>query len=112
MRVYISGPMTGYVDHNFPAFNEAAELIRSMGHDVENPADKGLVEGWTWVDYLRYDLVKMMECDAIHLLPYWFLSEGSQLEVHVAKKLGFLGIDARGYIHPLNHLPANLVELA
>lgn len=89
MRVYISGPMTGIEDENFPAFNRASALLRSMGFDVENPADKGIIEGWEWEDYLRYDLKMMADCQAIYLLPGWENSKGARLEVHVARALNF-----------------------
>ena len=39
MRIYISGPMTGHADHNFPAFDAAAERLRAEGHFVINPAE-------------------------------------------------------------------------
>lgn len=95
MRVYISGPMTGHEDHNFPAFNDAAEVLRIAGFEVENPAEKGIIEEWSWEDYLRYDLAKLVECEAIHLLPGWRSSRGARLEAYVAGELGmhFLEID-------------------
>ena len=40
MKVYIAGPMQGYDQFNFPAFDKAAEYLRSLGHEVFNPADK------------------------------------------------------------------------
>ncbi len=86
-RVYVSGPMSGINGHNFPAFNAAAEQLRAAGYEVENPADKGVIEGWEWEDYLRYDLVKLLECDEVVALPGWEQSRGAQLEVHVAQSL-------------------------
>lgn len=38
-RVYISGPMSGLPDLNFPAFNAAAQQLRELGLDAVNPAD-------------------------------------------------------------------------
>lgn len=88
MKVYISGPMTGLPDYNFPAFNAAADALRADGFEVENPADKGVIDGWTWTDYLRLDLRIITECDAIYTLPGWRQSPGARLEVHVATALG------------------------
>lgn len=88
-RVYISGPMTGKEDHNFPQFNAAAERLAAMGYDeVENPAEKGVVPGWGWTDYLRYDLARVVLCDAIYMLPGWQGSPGARLERYVADQLG------------------------
>lgn len=39
MKVYLSGPMTGYPNFNFPAFNERAAEWRREGWDVFNPAE-------------------------------------------------------------------------
>jgi hypothetical protein len=90
MRVYVSGPMTGMPRYNFPAFFEAARKLRRAGYRVHNPATKGNPVGWTWEDFMRYDLVKLIDCDAIFMLPGWRKSRGARLERHVAKELGFV----------------------
>ena len=87
-RVYLAGPMTGYENFNFPAFNAAAQRLRAEGFDVVNPADHGIVEGAEWADYLRFDLGKLVQCASIALLPGWEASKGANLEVSVAQKLG------------------------
>jgi hypothetical protein len=84
MRLYISGPMTGYPNHNFDAFNEAEKALVDAGFEVENPATKGVIDGWTWNQYLRYDLQKLVFCDGIALLPDWQNSRGARREVLVA----------------------------
>lgn len=87
MKLYVSGPMTGIENHNFPAFNAAADRLRDRGFEVVNPADKGIIEGWTWEDYLRWDLREVCLCDGLAMLPGWMGSRGANLEVHVAKAL-------------------------
>lgn len=77
MRIYIAGPMSGYPDHNFPTFNEAAALLAQLGHEPVNPAATGLVDGWTWKDYLRLDVKLVANCDALALLPGWEASRGA-----------------------------------
>lgn len=86
--VYISGPMTGIADFNFPAFNAAAAQLRAQGRTVVNPADHGVIEGAEWADYLRADLAQLVQCDAIYLLPGWSKSRGAMLEHYVAAALG------------------------
>ncbi len=93
-RVYVSGPMTGIPDDNFPAFNAAADDLAAQGYAVENPAAKGIVDGWEWADYLRYDIRVLTECDAIFTLPGWEASRGATLEMHVAKALGLKWLNA------------------
>jgi hypothetical protein len=89
-KIYLSGPMTGMPEYNFPAFNEAAAAIRGRGFDVVNPAelDAAEVGRKEWADYLRRDIAKLLECNSIAVLPGWENSKGAALEVHVAKSLG------------------------
>ncbi len=87
MKVYLSGPMTGYPLHNYPAFREAREQLRSEGFTVLCPAEAGEVEGWTWEQYLRRDLILVCLADAVVTLRGWADSRGACLEVHVAREL-------------------------
>nr|WP_286197221.1 DUF4406 domain-containing protein [Variovorax boronicumulans] len=87
-RVYLSGPMTGHPEFNFPAFNAAAAALRARGTVVVNPAEHGLVDGATWADYVRADIAQLAVCESIALLPGWSASRGAALEVHNALALG------------------------
>lgn len=87
-RVYISGPMTGLPDFNYPAFNAAAQLLRSEGIEVENPAENPTPECRSWAGYMRLALVQICRCDAVLMLPGWEKSKGARLELHVAQQLG------------------------
>jgi len=94
MRLYISGPMTGIPDHNFPAFNAAAAVLRQAGFEISNPADNGASDAVvvagdrTWADYVRKDLLDMLGCEGLALLDGWHASKGARLEYHVAAELG------------------------
>ena len=97
-KIYISGPMTGYPENNFPAFHAHAALLREQGHEVVNPAEinVGLVEPAhgtpEWQAFyqacLRADIRALCDCDAISLLPGWENSNGAHLELHIAHRLG------------------------
>lgn len=94
--IYISGPMSGLPDLNFPAFNAAAAELRADGYTVLNPAEKQ-EEGkpdMTWEDYMRIDIRMMMDCNAIYMLPGWTKSRGARLEQLIAVELGFLAMGA------------------
>lgn len=84
--LYVAGPMSGLPDLNYPAFNEAAARLRSVGHVVENPAENP--EQTSWADYMRLSIRQVSEVDGIALLPGWENSRGAKLEVHIAKELG------------------------
>ncbi len=94
MKVYISGPMSGLPDENFPAFNAAARALRSVGYEVVNPAEfkvdvKGLEGKARWNKFLKADIKALMDCDGIVMLPGWRDSEGALLEHSNAKALDF-----------------------
>ncbi len=88
MRVYISGPMTGYPDWNKPAFAAAADQLRDRGYEPMNPAEVKLGPGATWEQYMREDLKLLMDCEAVALLPGWEQSRGATLEASIARRLG------------------------
>ena len=85
--LYLSGPMTGYPEHNRAAFTQAEEQLLAAGHDVLSPV-YAAPHGTTWADYLRADLVLLLRAEAVAVLPDWEASRGARLEVHVAQALG------------------------
>lgn len=89
-KVYISGPMTGIEDYNFPSFHKAARQLRGLGYDVFNPAEDGVIDGYSHTDYLRLDITAIcQECDKICILPGAEKSKCAQIEIAVAQALGF-----------------------
>jgi hypothetical protein len=90
MRVYLSGPMTGLPDCNFPAFHAAAAAWRSMGWDVANPAESfGGDATLPYLTYCRHDVKLLKTCDLIAVLPGWDAptARGSLWEVAIAAEL-------------------------
>lgn len=100
-KIYIAGPMTGYPDFNFPAFYAAAAYFKSRGWTVFNPADKEgetLSEesrvngdaklaqegGFNFRDVYAWDVNRVIEADAIYMLPGWENSPGAIGEHAVA----------------------------
>jgi len=88
VKVYISGPMTGIADHNFPAFRAASGQLRAEGFEVLDPSARGVVAGYRWADYLKADIVMVLAAHAVVVLPGWEKSRGACLEVHIARELG------------------------
>lgn len=86
--LYLSGPMTGRPELNFPAFHEAAAELRAAGLEVINPADLNPEPGHPWHYYMRRDIAALMECDGVATLWDWKESRGARLEVHIARELG------------------------
>ena len=89
MRIYLSGPMTGYDQFNFPAFHEAAARLRALGHDVDNPAEHfGGDTSLSWETYMREDVKGVAEAEAIVTLPGYAKSRGAMIELNLARALG------------------------
>ena len=87
--IYIAGPMTGYEDWNFEAFNQAADELRRQGLTVMNPADN--YDGrkdLEWHHYMRAAIRQVSICREVVVLPGWEDSKGARLEVHIAHVLG------------------------
>ncbi len=88
MRIYIAGPMSGLPDLNFPAFHAAAAHLRSIGHEVVNPAELNTDPTAAWHACMRTDIRELVTCDAVAFLPGWLGSRGATLEHHIAMALG------------------------
>lgn len=87
MRWYLSGPMTGLPDLNRPVFQHVAALIRSVGHDVLNPAEL-CPPGITWKAAMHYDLAALKTAQGVICLPAWERSRGARIEVWIARRRG------------------------
>jgi len=99
--VYLSGPMTGYPDHNKPLFDAAKALCESKGLVVISPADLDEAEGvklegtngWEYSDeevegFLERDFDGVAKADAIVFLKGWSFSGGAGREGRHAIDLG------------------------
>ena len=97
--LYVAGPMRGYDQYNFPAFDAATECLRLAGYDVVSPAEQDRKIGFdpnstsefTSADYcaaMRRDIEFLLRVDGIALLPGWEDSAGAQTEVTVADAIG------------------------
>ena len=87
-KVYLSGPMTGVKEYNYPAFNDATARLRAAGYEVINPAE--FPKQKSWAKYMEYALDKLPECDTIVTLPGWERSRGAVQEVRKAESLNMV----------------------
>lgn len=116
MKLYISGPMRGYPNTNFPMFDEVSRYVRSCGDDDErwealSPADNDrrvwpeveqsegfalgvhpegteFPPGFSFPELFTWDVQAIGEADGIVLLPGWEQSTGAKLEVACAEAFG------------------------
>lgn len=94
--IYIAGPMTGYPEFNFPAFDAArnnlerdwnvispADLDRAIGFEVTHEVTPEFLR-----DAMRRDINAIMDVDALYALKGWEQSKGASAEVALAKWRG------------------------
>jgi hypothetical protein len=87
VRVYLSGPMTGMPEFNYPAFHEAARSLRAVGFEVVSPAEKPMEAHAPWVAHMRLDIELMLACAGVVMLPGWEQSKGARIERRLALEL-------------------------
>ena len=108
LRIYISGPMSGVDDYNYPQFFKWHKLLEDAGHIVENPAmhdiEKIKATGWRY-DPAMHDALVAEDCelirsdkvDAIFLLKGFTRSAGARREhdaaVYKHKEIFYEGAD-------------------
>lgn len=80
--IYLSGPMTGLPEHNFPLFNAEAARLRAKGYTVINPAENfGGDTTLSHAEYMQVDIPLVAGADMIALLPGWEDSVGAAGEI-------------------------------
>jgi len=87
MKTYISGKITGLsfkeVKKNF---EEAEELLKSLGMTPVNPLKNGLCRSESWEKHMIRDIEMLMECDSILMLENWIDSKGARIEKYIAEE--------------------------
>ena len=103
-HLYLSGPMRGYEDFNFPLFYAVEGMLDLWGWRVTSPARMDMVEqqahfnkaegrilpnsSFTIQDALRRDYKIVLSVDAIAALPGWENSEGACREIAIGLDIG------------------------
>lgn len=126
MKVYISGPISGLTPEEYHAnFERGAEWCVKNEHEVVNPlqiAACELEDCWelyaggppmptpgggapsTFLHhyrcYMKYDIIAILDCDAMLMLPFWMNSKGAKTERAVAMGIGLkIGYLTDDYSH-------------
>lgn len=98
--LYLSGPMTGYPEWNFPAFDQARTFLRERGFAVLCPAEsdrelgfdeKAGIAAWTpeyREEAARRDARMISHADAVAVLRGFTRSNGARVELMLARWIG------------------------
>lgn len=102
-KIYISGKIAGLPVHEARKnFADAATSLAVVDYTPVNPFDVMPKCGNTcnrnnddpsddphaWECYLKYDIIAMLQCRGVALLPNWTTSKGALLELYVARQCG------------------------
>lgn len=96
-KIYLAGPMRGYKDFNFPAFDRYRDWLEEQGISVISPADLDRAVGFnpkrslasqqevvSLEKCLKRDVNAICKVDAVMLMPKWEKSTGCNMELAVA----------------------------
>lgn len=114
MNIFVSGPMRGFAEFNFPEFARVTEWLRSQGHTVFSPAEHELALGFDPTGLegtseelagLTFDLRRALRdeltwlldnADKLVVLNGWEQSSGARAEVQTAWAVGIPVETAQG----------------
>lgn len=89
MKVYISGQISGLpIDEVRAKFEKAEADLTNKGYEVINPTKNGIPFNAPWELHVAMDIVLLIGCHAIYLLPDWGNSKGATLEKNIAELTG------------------------
>lgn len=79
-KIYISGQISGLpYDEVVAKFKEAEERLQAQGYETVNPLNNGIPYNAPWEMHVAMDVVQLIGCDTIYLLPDWQQSKGATL---------------------------------
>lgn len=88
-RTYISGAISSELATAPRKFADAEKrVIQMIGGDVINPMKLPHNAGASWEEYMAVDILELIGCDTIYMLPCWQNSPGARLEHAIAAKTG------------------------
>lgn len=100
MIVYISGKITGLQKDVYEKlFYKYTREMQKQGYIAINPIivsknlECKLNREPTYAEYMKEDIKKLMECDAVCFMPNWKESKGAKLEREIARACGMKILD-------------------
>lgn len=85
-RVYIIGPVTGLIDDNRPAFEEARRAIERRGFTVEAPHES-IDADESWLEAVKISIRQLTKTDIVVELDGSDNSPGARIERDLARSI-------------------------
>jgi nucleoside 2-deoxyribosyltransferase len=86
LRLYICGPISRNPAY-LKEFKFVEDALIDAGHTVCNPTTLTFPNDSTWVDYMKKDLIELLQCDGVAIIHTNQPSKGQALEMLVANQL-------------------------
>jgi nucleoside 2-deoxyribosyltransferase len=89
VKYYISGPMSGIPDYNYPYFEKVTKQLRARGFNILSPHENpqpttSLTTEGLWQYFMNLCEKQVEEADVIIMLPGWMYSRGAMQELQWA----------------------------
>ncbi len=88
-QVFISGTISRTdKEKTREKFEKAEQMIKSKGYSTVTPLNNGLPESAPWESQMAMNIVILIGCSTLYLLPCWENSPGATLEKSIAEVTG------------------------
>ena len=88
-KIYISGQITGLPYEEVKAkFKEAEDTLHAQGYKTVNPLKNGIPTQASWEIHIAMDIILLLGCKHVYMLPDWIYSKGATLEKKIAEFTG------------------------
>lgn len=86
MKIYISGQISDLpLEETTAKFSKIENELIAQGYEVVNPLKNGIPYNAPWDVHIAMDILLLIGCQAIYLLPDWSYSRGATLEKNIAE---------------------------
>ena len=89
-KCYIAGKITDLTEQQWTTnFETAKKEVIALGYDPVSPVELKHEHNKTWNEFMREDLIAMLNCTAVYACDNYRESKGASIEVELADRLGF-----------------------